>query len=88
MAETSATLLQRLNDRADSVAWQRLVDLDTPLINAWLRRQGVSAEDAEDLTQAVLEIVVREVSRFQHSSGKNCWPSRTRSPIGRGASAC
>jgi RNA polymerase sigma-70 factor (ECF subfamily) len=67
MAETSATLLQRLNDRSDSVAWQRLVDLYTPLINAWLRRQGVPAEDAEDLTQQVLAIVIREVSQFQHN---------------------
>ncbi len=67
MAETSATLLQRLNDRSDSVAWRRLVDLYSPLINAWLRRHGVSAEDAEDLTQEVLEVVVREVSRFQHN---------------------
>jgi RNA polymerase sigma factor (sigma-70 family) len=67
MAETSATLLQRLNDRSDSVAWRRLVDLYTPLIQAWLLRQGVSAEDADDLTQDVLGIVVREVSGFQHN---------------------
>jgi len=67
MAETSATLLERLNDRSDSVAWSRLVDLYSPLINAWLRRHGVSAEDAEDLTQEVLEVVVREVSRFRHN---------------------
>jgi RNA polymerase sigma-70 factor (ECF subfamily) len=67
MAETSATLLERLNDPSDSVAWQRLVDLYTPLINAWLRRQGVSAEDAEDLSQEVLGIVVREVAQFRHN---------------------
>jgi RNA polymerase sigma factor (sigma-70 family) len=67
MAETSVTLLQRLNDRSDSVAWQRLVDLYAPLIESWLRRQSVSAEDAEDLTQEVLGIVVREVSQFQHN---------------------
>src|SRR6478752_7240464 len=67
MAETSATLLQRLNDRSDSVAWKRLVDLYTPLINSWLLRQGVSTEDAEDLAQEVLGIVVREVPRFQHN---------------------
>jgi RNA polymerase sigma-70 factor, ECF subfamily len=60
-------LLQRLNDRSDSVAWQRLVDLYNPLVNSWLRRQGVSAEDAEDLSQEVLGIVVREVSQFQHN---------------------
>jgi RNA polymerase sigma-70 factor (ECF subfamily) len=66
MSETSATLLQRLNDRSDSVAWRRLVDLYTPLIHAWLRRQGVSVEDADDLTQDVLGIVVREVPGFRH----------------------
>jgi RNA polymerase sigma-70 factor (ECF subfamily) len=67
MAETSATLLERLNDRSDSVAWRRLVDLYSPLIKAWLRYQGVSSDDAEDLTQDVLAVVVREVSRFQHN---------------------
>ncbi len=67
MAETSATLLERLNDRTDSVAWNRLVDLYTPLINAWLRRHGVWADEAEDLTQEVLKVVVREVARFRHN---------------------
>jgi RNA polymerase sigma-70 factor, ECF subfamily len=67
MAETSATLLERLNDRSDSLAWRRLVDLYSPLISGWLRRHGVSTEDAEDLTQEVLEVVFREVSRFRHN---------------------
>ena len=67
MAETSATLLERLSDRSDSVAWRRLVDLYSPLINGWLRRHGVSVDDAEDLTQEVLGVVVREVSRFAHN---------------------
>jgi RNA polymerase sigma-70 factor, ECF subfamily len=67
MAETSATLLERLNNRSDSVAWQRLVDLYSPLIKAWLHHHGVSASDAEDLTQDVLGVVVREVSRFHHN---------------------
>ena len=67
MTQTSATLLGRLGNRSDSLAWQRLVDLYSPLINSWLRRQGVSTEDAEDLTQEVLGIVVREVSQFQHN---------------------
>jgi len=57
MAETSATLLERLNDRSDSVAWRRLVDLYSPLINAWLHRHACRG-DAEDLTQEVLEVVV------------------------------
>jgi RNA polymerase sigma-70 factor, ECF subfamily len=67
MTATSATLLERLSDRSDSVAWRRLVDLYSPLINGWLCRRGVSAEDAEDLAQEVLEVVVREVARFRHN---------------------
>jgi RNA polymerase sigma-70 factor, ECF subfamily len=67
MAVTSATLLERLNNRSDSDAWRRLVDLYSPLINGWLRRHGVSVEDAEDFTQDVLGIVVREVPRFTHN---------------------
>src|SRR5271168_3972256 len=67
MAETSATLLERLNDRSDSIAWRRLVDLYSPLINGWLHRHGVSTDDAEDLTQEVLAVIVREVSRFRHN---------------------
>jgi RNA polymerase sigma-70 factor (ECF subfamily) len=67
MSDTSATLLERLSDRSDSVAWRRLVDLYSPLINGWLRRQGVAVGDAEDLAQEVLEVVVREISHFRHN---------------------
>jgi RNA polymerase sigma-70 factor, ECF subfamily len=67
MADTSATLLERLSDRSDSLAWNRVVELYSPLIRGWLRHHGVSASDVEDLTQDVLGVVVREVSRFQHN---------------------
>src|SRR5262245_52732701 len=82
MAETAANLLQRLHDRSDSVAWQRPIDLYPPLINSWLCRKGVSTEDAEDLTQEVLGIVVREVPHSKHKGrggrfGPGCGPSRS-----------
>jgi hypothetical protein len=34
--ETSANLLQRLRDCPDEALWQRLDDLDRPLIRRWL----------------------------------------------------
>ena len=46
MSETSASLLERLSDRADADAWRRLVDLYTPLIRDWLRCHGVPPSDA------------------------------------------
>jgi RNA polymerase sigma-70 factor (ECF subfamily) len=66
MHETSASLLDRLRDSPDDASWQRLVDLYTPLIQSWLRRQGVQSADADDLVQDVLAVLVREVSAFEH----------------------
>lgn len=67
MTETSLSLLERLRDRSDAGAWQRLVDLYTPLIHSWLSRQGVAPPDLDDLVQDVLVVLVRELPRFQHS---------------------
>src|SRR5262245_53493701 len=67
MADTSASLLERLRDPEDKRAWQRLVDLYTPLIHGWLRRQGLGYPDVDDLTQEVLTVLVREMPGFQHS---------------------
>ena len=67
MSETSASLLDRLGDRADAEAWGRLVELYTPLIRGWLRRQGLPEADVDDLAQDVLGIVVRELPEFRHN---------------------
>src|SRR5687767_5596068 len=66
MSETSVSLLERLRLRPDAVAWQRLVDLYTPLIRDWLRRHALQAPDADDLVQEVLAVVVRELPHFRH----------------------
>jgi RNA polymerase sigma factor (sigma-70 family) len=66
MAETSASLLDRLRTQPDDPSWKRLVDLYTPLIQGWLRRYGVGAADADDLTQEVLGAVVRDLPQFRH----------------------
>ncbi len=67
MAETSVSLLERLRVSPDDVSWRRFVDLYVPLIRGWLRRYSIKEEDAEDLAQEVMAVVVRELPRFQHS---------------------
>lgn len=67
MSATSATLLERLRDRADAAAWQQLVGLYTPLLTGWLRRHALQSADVEDVVQDVLEAVAREVPEFRHN---------------------
>lgn len=66
MADTSVSLLERLRLRPDSVSWQRLIDLYTPLIRDWLRRYGLQASDTDDLVQDALQVVIRELPNFRH----------------------
>jgi RNA polymerase sigma factor (sigma-70 family) len=67
MSQTSFSLLERLRTGTDAGSWQRLVDLYTPLIRSWLRRYKVAEADAEDLTQDVMAVVVRELPKFEHN---------------------
>ncbi len=66
MSETSASLLDRLQGSPDDDAWGRLVEIYTPMIRGWLRRHAmIHTEDAEDLVQDVLAVVVRRVREFR-----------------------
>ncbi len=67
MSETSISLLDRLRRPSDAASWKRFVDLYEPLLQGWLRRQGVRAQDVDDLVQEVLGVVVQELPAFQHN---------------------
>ncbi len=73
MAETSITLLQRLRDAPDEESWRRFVDLYAPLIRGWLRRYAVHEQDAEDLAQEVLAVVVRQLPQFEHNQNNGAF---------------
>jgi len=62
--ETSLSLLERLTDRPSETDWTQLDALYRPLLRAWALRAGATDADADDLTQEVLTVVVREVAAF------------------------
>lgn len=66
MNETSLSLLHRLRHSPESESWDRLVELYTPLIRAWLRKYDVQDSDAEDLLQEVLLAVSKDLAKFEH----------------------
>jgi RNA polymerase sigma-70 factor (ECF subfamily) len=63
--ETSASLLERLRAGRDEAAWRRLDELYRPLIRHWLRRDPTLGEEAEDVVQEVMSVLVRELPGFQ-----------------------
>lgn len=63
---TSMSLLDQAREgRAE--AWERLVALYTPILEKWLTTAGLQSADRDDLTQRVLEILVRQLSSFEHN---------------------
>ena len=66
IGNTRVSLLRRVSS-GDAEAWNNLVLLYQPLIRVWLLRAGVHFQDAEDLIQDVLAIMVKELSRFEHA---------------------
>lgn len=63
--DTSASLLERLRSSPDDADWGQLVELYTPLIRVWMRRYSSSQQDADDVLQDVLAVVVRKLPAFE-----------------------
>jgi RNA polymerase sigma factor (sigma-70 family) len=65
-ARTSSSLLLRIRDVTEQGSWEQFVRLYDPIIRRYLGWQGVSGQDADDLVQEVLMIVMRRMSTFQY----------------------
>jgi RNA polymerase sigma-70 factor (ECF subfamily) len=68
---TSQSLLIRLRTADDAAAWDRFVDLYTPLLFYWARKTGLNSQDAADLVQEVLAIVFQKLPTFQYDESKS-----------------
>jgi len=67
VSDTPKSLLNRLRDQpGDGAAWQRFDNLYRPLLLAWLRRYAIKPQDADDLVQQVLHVVVSDLPHFQY----------------------
>lgn len=63
--ETAVSLLDRLRDGGDRKAWQRFDDLYRPLIRRWVQRDGDLRDDADDVVQDVMGVLVRDLPAFR-----------------------
>lgn len=63
---TRATLLLKIRDPADRIAWNDFVQLYAPLIHAYGMRRGLQDADAADLVQEILRRVSRSMPKFEY----------------------
>ena len=75
MDSTSSSLLLRLRRPGEQAAWQRFIDLYTPLLYYWACRMGLAGQDAADLVQDVFVTLVQKLPQFQYQPGKGSFRS-------------
>ncbi len=71
MFATPASLLDRLRKPDDGSAWDRFVELYTPLLYHWTRRLGLQDSDGSDLVQDVFLILWRKLPEFRYDSARS-----------------
>jgi RNA polymerase sigma-70 factor (ECF subfamily) len=76
MNTTSASLLDRLKRATPGDSdWRRFQEIYLPLIRHWLSRVPGLRDEADDLTQEVLVVLLRELASFerQHHGAFRAW---------------
>jgi RNA polymerase sigma-70 factor (ECF subfamily) len=68
MNTTTITLLERLRSSDDTAAWDRFVQLYTPLVVHWAMKAGINEMDAADMAQEVMLVLLREMQEFQYDA--------------------
>jgi RNA polymerase sigma-70 factor (ECF subfamily) len=70
MNTTPVSLLERLRHPNEPAAWERFVQLYTPLLCHWARRLGLQGPDSADFVQDVFTVLVQKLPEFRYDSRK------------------
>jgi RNA polymerase sigma-70 factor (ECF subfamily) len=67
---TRPSLLVRIRDPRDTIAWSDFVDIYAPLVHSYARTRGLQDADAADVTQEVLQAVAAHAERFDYDPAR------------------
>jgi RNA polymerase sigma-70 factor (ECF subfamily) len=94
----TSSLLQQARAR-DAAAWDRLVEVYSPLIYNWCRRRGLTPEDCEDVGQQVFASLWSSLADYRHehflgwlktiteNKIRDLWRRRAEEPTGEGGTS-
>jgi RNA polymerase sigma-70 factor, ECF subfamily len=77
---TSMSLLERVRQN-DQDAWSRMAKLYDPLIRYWCLKRGLTADQAEDVTQESLITVSRGIAEFKKEKPSDSFRAWLRSIV-------
>jgi RNA polymerase sigma factor (sigma-70 family) len=63
--QTRMTLVERIRDQYDNLAWEEFVEIYEPYIYAIIRRMGISAEESKDIHQNVLLQIWKKLPEYK-----------------------
>lgn len=69
---TPASLLYRLRQPEEKLAWDRFVELYSPLLFHWASQLGYQESDRADLVQDVFVILWRKLPEFEYDEKFSC----------------
>lgn len=65
--ETQLSMLARVQQTQVGESWGEFAQMYDGMIQGWLVRQGVQQQDADDIRQEVMTIVLRRIGDFEHN---------------------
>ena len=73
MAETRSSLLRRVKDFADSPSWEEFDQIYRPLLVAYARARGLTAEAADEVAQECMAAVAEHIRTFERRASFRGW---------------
>jgi len=67
---TRASLLKRVKDPQNEEGWREFFQLYQPLLYRYARLRGLGRDDAEDVSQQCMAVLVDKMTEFEYSTDK------------------
>lgn len=76
MSTTRTSLIERARDLRDPAAWGEFDQLYRPLLMRYARRRGLAEDEADDVAQQCLQVVVERIADFRRRKSFRGWLRR------------
>ncbi|WP_435008269.1 RNA polymerase sigma factor [Tundrisphaera lichenicola] len=67
---TRSSLLIRVRNTADPIAWREFIALYKPLLRAYVRKRGIAGQEGDDVVQEILIRLVKALPGFRLDRGR------------------